>query len=209
MTAKIILKGGQGSGNHGHTGRPGKVGGSGGRDYGDVDVEARMILWSDEATAVREEAATLFEQLREPWGKEYTAVMNYQQRDFIAVNKRLRSGGKPTVQITNIDKAIASSRTKEDMYVYRGMRDNLPTGDFKDLGFMSTSLTKHNAAIHAAGKFWEEDYTKVLRLRIPAGTPAMYLGSWRNQEAKQLEVLLPRGLSFKHVGGNDYEMVQE
>jgi hypothetical protein len=97
--------------------------------------------------------------------------------------------------LTNaIDKAPVLSETSE-IAVWRGVKGeklhDLKVGDvLRDDGFVSTSLDMQTAAHFADGG--------MVRIEIPPGVRAMYLGSGENpRQAREYEVLLQRGARFE------------
>lgn len=214
MKVIIRFKGGAGSGHHGHQGIPGQRGGSlpgsgGTLDFSGYDVDHRAREWNDAAKYVAQQLDSLIDGPSNLSRASEKALHDYSQKDFYSINRALRRGDKPSTQVKRIDQAIDDSVVKSDVYVYRGFYDNLPTSDFTDLAYSSTSLSKDVAAAFAYGDFSGSSPERVIRIKIPAGSNAYNMASLNrgSGEAKQFEILLPRGSSFKNVGDGEFELV--
>ena len=118
------------------------------------------------------------------------------------INERFRYD-----HITAIDKQIAATvalnQTKTDIVLYRGvshlvwelMKENakqIPHCDLYEKGFLSCSLLKGH-----------EIPSKIrLRIFVPAGTPAIYMGNV-NYEQKYYEVVINHGAELKIISIDD------
>ncbi|MDT0304225.1 ADP-ribosyltransferase [Streptomonospora wellingtoniae] len=147
---------------------------------------------------------------------DYVENLPYEQRAAITdytrdkphyptyreINGQLRQGGPfdPAVEhdIENIDKALAGRPIPEDVVISRGtglghlsvepqnMRND-PDG-FTDPGYLSTSLGRPGGVFG-----WKE---AVLHLRVPAGTPALWVEKAAAGGAER-ELLLGRGVTYR------------
>jgi hypothetical protein len=99
--------------------------------------------------------------------------------------------------IEQIDRAMAGNPVPEDIVVSRGTglgHIGMPAPDmvgqtFNDPAYMSTSLGD------TAGAFDGKD--AVLHLRVPAGTPALYMENVSAFGNAERELLLGRGMSYR------------
>lgn len=120
------------------------------------------------------------------------------------ISDRYRNGTE-----TEIDKAIANclshNHTKKDLVLYRGLcrknyndmkinAKNTKNCDLLELGFLHTSLIKGH----------EEDGQIKLRILVPEGTKAVYLGNV-NYEQHLYEVTIQHGAMLKIISrDNNY-----
>lgn len=109
--------------------------------------------------------------------------------------------GTPQVlhNIEEVDKALAGRRLPEDVMVVRGSGtshltfehpEDLVGQKIIDKGYMSTSL-----GVNPAGGFSSMD--SVMHLRVPEGTPALWLEKVSNFGAGERELLLGRGMTYQ------------
>ena len=89
-----------------------------------------------------------------------------------------------------LDAAIADTSASRPIVLYRGVdRDSVSVGQtFTDHGYTSATLTP-GKAFGASDRF-------VVKIEVPAGSKALYLGSLSNVESED-EVILPRGSRFQ------------
>ncbi|MET8299148.1 ADP-ribosyltransferase, partial [Streptomyces sp. NPDC005180] len=101
--------------------------------------------------------------------------------------------------IEEVDKALAGRRLPEDVMVVRGSGtghlafehpEDLVGQRIIDKGYMSTSL-----GVNPAGGFSSMD--SVMHLRVPEGTPALWLEKVSNFGAGERELLLGRGMTYQ------------
>lgn len=121
------------------------------------------------------------------------------------INGRLRSGSVDE-KIENIYQTLKKYSTKADIVVYRGvsmetlekMVESAQVEgciDFKEKGFLHTSLVK--------GFEFRDPYKK-LRIKIPKGTNAFYVGNLNNEETHYYEVIIQKGAKLKVISIDDY-----
>lgn len=119
---------------------------------------------------------------------------------YVDINNQLRGLSDPTPVVTEhvheIDRALAGHPVPEDVIVTRGtglshlgVSPMEMIGErFEDKAYMSTSLGGPAAAF--AGK------EAILHLRVPAGTPALYLERVSAYGGGERELLLGRGVEY-------------
>lgn len=120
------------------------------------------------------------------------------------MNGYLRSGdeglGTPDVlrNIEEVDKALAGRRLPEDVMVVRGSGvghldfdapKDLIGQTLTDKGYMSTSLGNNPVAAF-------KDMDAVMHLRVPEGTPAMWIEKVSHFGMGERELLLGRGTQY-------------
>lgn len=109
-------------------------------------------------------------------------------------------------EIANMDSAIASSRTVEDIEVWRGFQmprdlSDEKTGDARlfpgdvitEKGFVSTSLDKGTAANFAALR----STGLLVKIKVPKGTNALHVHMDMSHVYGEHEVILPRNTSLR------------
>jgi len=212
-----VEKGGPGSGHHGHKGRKGRRGGSTSSgagapsaavDYGDLDVDYESRFWNSNAKRIRNEAKELVVS-QDLTPSEEKAVLAYTKKDVYTIQNELRSGKmSPDTErkVKKIDSALEKSAASKDLYVYRSKKAERQTETITEKGYISTSLSKQVAASFAADAFGERNYEDVIRIKVPEGASALYTGVFGGGEAKQFEVLLPRGSVLKQISNKEYEL---
>jgi hypothetical protein len=142
-------------------------------------------------------------------GTERAALTKYSGSLYAAINTALRqsngtSAGSNAATVKSLDSAMTKMRAPRDMEVYRGC--GKPPGGFKaligqfytDQGFMSTSI----------GRTSGFSGTARLTIRVPAGTPGVYMESVSHFK-HELEFLLARGtrlriLKVEDVAGTEH-----
>lgn len=116
------------------------------------------------------------------------------------INGRLRSSIVDE-SIENIYHTLKKYSTKKDIVVYRGVRMEILEKmvesaqveeyiDFKEKGFLHTSLVKG---------FELRDPYKKLRIKIPKGTNAFYVGNLNDEETYYYEVIIQKGAKLKVI----------
>lgn len=196
-----LEKGGPGSGNFGHSGRPGVAGGSGGGAGGGFAAGARRFEDGEVADA------KLSSEFRE-WEGNITASQRYAIRRYTGtyyeeINNKLRFDIDPEEEgtrdlinndIPNIDAALkASPGLAEDTVVYRGVAYNpkLNVGDtIMDKGFMSTSADPEIAEGFAT-QFEGDEEVAVFEINCAKGLRAAYVSNVGSNSVES-EVLLAR-----------------
>ena len=128
-------------------------------------------------------------------------LTKYQADDYRRLNRALRSLELLTtadfVMVRKIDSAIARAAIARDMIVYRGFRrdvvNELEPGDtFTDNGFSSCTLSgtvARDRFAYGGGAIFQFVARK--------GTPAIYLDDLIKFPKPELEILFPRGASFR------------
>ena len=197
-----LVKGGEGSGNFSHEGRPGEVGGSGPGG----GVSARPMDKSEWMSRSEE-----FAKHVDPRGER--AFYDFTTPKYKLINGYLR-GLKPASEVDEylrtdtvaaLDKSIASYTTDRDLLVSRfvskeALRIVQEGKPFVDRGFTSTTFKQE----------WEYSHPTHVRIEIviPKGTHCAPLGVESSYPAEG-EVLLPRGSRYVPVGGNVWRLDQE
>lgn len=122
---------------------------------------------------------------------------------------------------SNLDTVMQRSRLKSNVEVHRGMLMDTPEAravldrwqpgaTFSDPAYVSTTFSRDVAQQFGAGVTPRSDVKTVdVRVRVPAGTPAMYMPTARPNSgvssgtANEYELLLGRGLNYRVVGRSD------
>lgn len=192
-----IIKGGSGSGNFGHVGRPGHVGGSA-TNGGEISFSVNFKE-GDSEQLIRHY------DLLSKCGQEIDchALKSYTSMAYGVVNTYLRHGTYqdtvysevPQSRVDEIVKGIDKSfnnapKVPGDLKVFRGMDSSLLSslqeGDiFKDDGFISTSIDKEKVV---SGGFIE--------IHVPKGSKGIYLEQI-SEVKRERELLLDRGSRFR------------
>jgi len=179
-------KGGPGSGNFGHAGRPGKRGGSSPGDNILATDSINASGWIDSLSS-----------------HERSAIQYYTESGFDPINRALRSGGmfsgEDGEQALLIESALNRNRTQEEITVYRGICSSSrcvsefewmePGEMFADDGFSSTSTMESEAF----------QSTITAKITVPPGSRGGYIEALSGT-AGQHEFLLPPGTEFMIVG---------
>ncbi|MFD0801464.1 ADP-ribosyltransferase, partial [Streptomonospora algeriensis] len=135
----------------------------------------------------------------------YTTEPPQPHPTYQEMNGQLRRGETldPAVarDVDKIDEAMAGRPVPEDVVVTRGTGlghinvrpEKMPDAEegFTDPGYMSTSLGGPAAAF--------KDAEAVLHLRVPAGTPALWVEKVSEFGAGERELLLGRGVTYRAV----------
>ena len=216
-TNSFFANGGKGSGNFGHAGRKGKVGGSAPNDYVDYSITQISPLWIEQGIYNGPEPRYFMEENPDvSFEKNVTteeqkqAIFEYTTNGGTVFNSYLRDGllGSETSQvIEDRIKALDScldGKLSENTIGYRAVKF---TKDFKpfnegdiidNAGYTSVSLYPE-AMSEALGQ-------NKIRLKIPKGTNALYIGGDTSAQVlfegeashnDEDELLLRRGLKMK------------
>lgn len=171
---RLAVKGGSGSGNFNHAGRPGEVGGSegggGSREFNPGQKEAINIYTKAPSFASR-----------------------VRQGDIPASAQKY---------VKNLDSAIASSPIDEDIEVYRGVGNGVfPEGDligteFTDKSFVSTTYSRDMATEFRQRTAGTKGGT-IMQISIPRGTNALDMERSGFGIRNEREVLLGRNSLFR------------
>lgn len=169
-----------------------------------------------------------FETSRELTAQEQSTIDSYIVDGYSNINLYLNgyqfgepmSGGFKSPffdgEIANLDSAISSSRTINDVDVWRGfnMPRDLSRDDFTALlrdgdiinekGFMSTSFSRDSAVNFAALR----STPLLLKIKVPAGTPALHIHMGMSKVYGEHEVILPRGSSLRLLTRPSYQKIR-
>lgn len=197
---RVRFKGGPGSGNFGHAGRPGQVGGSAAGDGRSFSNAKDATNYLNGSTGINPSLST----------EEDNALARYKGDTFFDVNAILRgtSGGELSEEgyeamerdISLIDSAMNKSRLDDDVTIWRGAgwdvfdEDDLTGSIITDDGFPSTSLSKRIAESHADGV--------ILKIHATKGSRGLNMERWKGGTRGEAELLLPRNSKFRVVGDN-------
>ena len=202
-----MQKGGPGSGNFGHAGRPGQVGGSedGDGEAGGDDITARLKGPSMAQQRTLNAGAetwqkTLSNDKRRAFRIYSSDSGSAETNEFLRHNSinGIKVGNKELPIIKELDAAIAKHTLPETITVFRGVSnlgfDNVNVGQtFKDKAYSSTTLRLDTAKKFASGK-----NATLLVITVQAGTSAAVLDVDRLSEIPdEHEVILPRGSRFR------------
>ena len=128
-------------------------------------------------------------------------LTKYQADVYDRLNRALRGLERVTMadwmMATRIDSAIARAAVPRDMIVYRGFRRNVvnelePGDTFTDNGFSSASLSE--TVVRDRFAYGEG---AIFRFVARKGTRAIYLDDLVKFPKPELEILFPRGASFR------------
>ena len=203
------LKGGPGSGNFGHSGRPGKRGGSA-LNYPTMswqDHRAFSGAWSRDISDILQwvPPGTDTEDL-EPGDEAFDeasqtihgirgALDSYKY--FSAnLNSDLRKGKTLTGREKEIDKYLElglsarKAKAPRNMKVYRGMSSEHVSDKFSHKAYTSTSVNEGNA----------RSFGNPIEILIPKGFPII------PADIGEGEVILPKNVTFTKVGENQYKV---
>lgn len=121
--------------------------------------------------------------------------------DGTTLTTKMRSGSllTPTdvALVERLHFLISSVVTSEEIVAYRGVTQ-LPTTTFAAPQFNAVAPTIENAA----------EYGAVMKIIIPAYTPAFYVSAWEHfapevEPSDEKEILLPPGV-FQHLASNNF-----
>ncbi len=211
MFWKIKLRetfGGQGSGNFGHVGRPGEVGGSG---------EGEWASGTPNPLTDREQKTIKQWGLKNRHDAEITAsqraaLVEYRRSTAFDVNAFLR-GETTTMDKVDIDRitghidaAIAKASLDKNVTVYRGipMDLHLETGDIlRDPAFLSTTFNPEQAVFNFS--MGPGNKSTVLQIEVPKGHHGLYTEGlaprgYEMGAGQEQELLLPRNTKI-HITG--------
>jgi len=132
---------------------------------------------------------------------EIADLTKYQTDVYHPLNRTLR-GLEPLkmadlVMAKKIDRAIARATIPRDMIVYRGFRRNVvnelePGDTFTDNGFSSSTLSET-----VARERFASGGGAIFQFVARKGTHAIYLDDLIKFPKPELEILFPRGASFR------------
>ena len=187
-----IFEGGEGSGNFGHVGRPGQVGGSASQ-YTSLTTGEYLELsekYSFEKKYGTESLEGFF---------KLSDIGFYLGAKYTYVNSVLRKGnltGEPlkagyTNAVEAVDDLISIGVAEKNLLVYRGTETawDLKVGqEFEDKAFVSTSVS-----LKISSNF-KDTLHQVFEIRVKEGTHVGYVGPTTHMEE---EIILPRNSKFR------------
>lgn len=191
----LIHEGGEGSGNFGHAGRPGEVGGSS-EGFKDLEIFPGngyypLPVFSSKATGIDMYIGNGYQEIN----AYLRGFLKHPETNEPLDGESTFYSDNPTTissAIKEIDEKISSHTAPENMYVYRGLKK--PPGfrneigyEFIDKGYVSTSLSSHQA-----GTF-KSDIHFLYRIKVPKGSHGLYIFG------NEREFILPRNTRFKIV----------
>jgi SPP1 gp7 family putative phage head morphogenesis protein len=224
MGIQTLIKGGSGSGNFGHSGRPGLVGGSapGEGSASFIDPEEKnkyMVGKKDPDVSVIFKRGTEDTFIKSLTVEESKALSEYKGDDpyapgaAIALNGMMREGEKLSEEqkkaIEQIDSAFRKApRLKEDIILYRGTDSTMktsPSGFIDSKAYISTSINRKEAENFAGLVSGGKGY--VYEIKVPKGFVAIPTSYFHTGTSisEEKEVLLPRGIAIllKSIKGNE------
>lgn len=205
------LNGGSGSGNFGHSGRPGQVGGSG-KDGGILDEKGHGVVKNEEALRREwnsfDDGVLMSEDTKKMLKTYYFGSWYFNNIQKVAREKYLDTMDQSEKAKANevkdvLDDLIESSELDKDLTLYRGITmrdenvDQIKNGSvITDKGFASTSLnpaetTRMRGMPTTGGK----RNIIVLKINVKAGSKG--LKSPVSADNSEYEVVLPRNAKFK------------
>jgi hypothetical protein len=210
LISRLEAKGGEGSGNFGHAGRPGEVGGSGpgggSSNVGDGENFTEYARWNpmDGEDDIKNDLLPKYEKWSDSLSEdEIKSLKDYTGAKYEEINKSLRSDGDITDNIKNIDSALNTSEIPHNLITYRGIDNkelynaiksgNLSVGDvLEDKGFVSTS-----PRFGVSQQFLLKK-SILLKIKCYAGSKGGYLIPQKlSLTHNEHEILLPRNSKFK------------
>lgn len=181
-----LLQGGEGSGNFGHSGRPGEVGGSS-EGYSEMS-RGEFVTLSDKYSI-----AEKYKNSMEGFDKDM-AIGVYLGTAYRQINSSLRDGYYP--KNTNFLKAAQAldeltqfGQAERNIVLFRGVNSywNLNVGDeFIDKAFVSTTISRQGAAT------FKDTIQQIFVIKVPKGSRMGYPGV-----TSENEIILPRNSKFR------------
>jgi len=191
----IAIKGGPGSGNYGHAGRPGLVGGS--ADVGTMPYKAIPIYDKSAMYAIQKSAGPVCNI------GDNKSVDYYIGKGYIQINETLRRNENPTNELQQhiqvLDGFTSSATLQDNVILYRGIKEGheianrfgtLQGSVIDDKGFVSTTLDELEGMNFAGAR---HQFGVIMEIQASAGTKCGMVGT------EEYEVLLPRGSRFEVV----------
>lgn len=183
--------GGKGSGNFGHQGRKGEVGGS--SSGGDSATSYSNTPGDFTPGSVQEAVSDYVSGTDE----SYAYVLNAALRSGEALSKADKD------LVSRLDHAIQGSRLERDTVLYRGgvLPDGIQEGQvFKDRAYVSTTEEKYVARDYFTGAKYGNEDARLIQVQVSKGTPALNINRVMGKDWEQHyehEILLGRGTRFK------------
>lgn len=199
----ISYKGGAGSGNFGHAGRPGSRGGSAsvaGGTFRAISTEEGARAWAGQHLSDWRAGLS---------GSQIDTLEEYTSEDYMVLNDHLRFGSAEDPVLTTMADKISSSMTplSENIVVHRqidpdvvdAIREGGIGGGFSDKAFVSTALVLDS--FKQTDMFIDEP-DSLIRIELPKGTRVAYLGNIGSTTGityipEETELLLDRGQQFE------------
>lgn len=203
---KDVFKGSKGSGNFGHAGRGGKVGGS----SSITTVNPQDSTWANKVpnfnVSVNDYNKVSISTVNDLDDKDQSILNGYKMADYDVINRGLRSGNfydevyKDNVK--ELDKLIDKSILNENTIAYRGLTDSGKkrignANVFEDKGFVSASMSPNVASSFSNKK------GDLLEIYIPKGKNILPIDKFTSAdlgEFNEREFVLPHGSKFKVLG---------
>lgn len=149
-------------------------------------------------------------KVKEAGKSEYTAqdkmvLSVYQGAGYGLINNALRAG-EETSATKLMDVAIAKNKIKNDLMVYRGIKDleSVLGGKIDPSKLVGTTITEKSYMSVSTSKSVANSFTDgskkasaVFKIKVPKGTNFADMDSSTGIKAKEKEYLLKRGLSYK------------
>lgn len=185
------LKGGVGSGNFNHAGIPGHIGGSQPNSTKPSQVEF---------TDSEEKALSKFKKF------SYTAINKYLRERTVGEKYSSHTDEQAASDIKEIDSAMEKSQFPKNMTVYRSINNAEMRANpelFKDSTYIDPGYMSVSKDFMTAFDFARTDDAVLFAIKVPAGTPGVYLGrkfskgSAQQSISKEKDWILPRGTSLK------------
>ena len=143
--------------------------------------------------------------------KSYTQGGYQQINDYLVGDEYYQRGE----DVKNINSAIKKFKLDKDLITFRGTKakyfKGVSEGDvISGKVFYSTSLDKDQAmAFYNDIKDYYEEEAKFLEIHVPKGTKALYIGANTNYEVNEKELLLSNKLKYKVKKIDGDQMVLE
>lgn len=205
------LNGGAGSGNFGHSGRPGQVGGSG-KDGGILDEKGHGVVKNEEALRQEwnsfDDGVLMSEDTKKMLKTYYFGSWYFNNIQKVAREKYLDTMSQSDKAKANevkdtLDDLIEGSELDKDLTLYRGITmrdenvDQIKNGSIiTDKGFASASLNPAEATrMRGMPTTGGKRNIIVLKINVKAGSKG--LKSPVNADNSEYEVVLPRNAKFK------------
>ena len=225
----FAVKGGPGSGNFGHAGRPGEVGGSApsgsssGADSGRISslaakpaarpsqpTAAKPITSPKPARPVSNPDKFTRELKVKPSSQDQDVVYTYQSPTFFQVNSHLRTGTATNPEVAKqiaakMDETFARAPAMpRDVEVYRGMSlKHFGVSNPKELvgkEIVDSGFTSTSFDRRVADKFASStEQGVILAIRVPKGTKAIPVNEYA-MRLPEHELVLNRGGKYRVVG---------
>ena len=208
-----IFKGGPGSGNFGHGGRPGRHGGSGSGAGGSFVRASKSNLntfGSDNTKLI----SSITDKERSTINSSYIGT-----NEGFRINKYLRGKGAPggkageyQEKASLISSAIDKSVTTSDIVSYRGISEGVKTLNINDTllekGFLSTTINIEHAENFVLGKHGVVS-GRIMEIRIKKGTNALYEKAVIPKSIPKLEweLILQKNMVLRKVGKSTFKTV--